>query len=334
MPELSRRDVLRTVGVGLAAGTASAGSVSADGGWHAVASPTDSDLADVAHTASGAYAVGGGGVVLERRGSGTDDGAEWHTLTTTGPDGNGSNLHACAPTADGVRLWVAGASGALAELDVETNTVASHSAPDDVTDQFTSLVVAGSGDDATVFVADSSGHVHVSTGTERSEPGERTWTHATPGSGAAIRALARGDGGRVVAVDANGDVFARGSEGAWARIGIEDADAGLYDATVVGGRARVAGGTLYREGDDAWDATDPTERTLYDIAMGSCGCIHAVGASGTVLHRPGHDLPGGVTVARWLGLWEETHPVEADLRGVTLGDPHVAVGASGTVVEA
>ncbi|QLC32807.1 hypothetical protein EFA46_000810 [Halarchaeum sp. CBA1220] len=334
MPEPSRRDVLRTVGVGLAAGTASVGGVSADGGWHAVASPTDSDLADVTHTASGAYAVGGGGVVLARRGSGTDGRAEWHALTTTGPDGNGSNLHACAPTADGARVWVAGASGALAEFDVETNAVTSHRAPDDVTNQFTSVVVAGSGDDATVFVADSSGHVHVSAGTERDESGGRTWTHATPGSGAAIRALARGDGGRVVAVDANGDVFERGSDGSWARIGIEDADSSLYDATVVGGQARVAGGKLYLESGDAWDVTDPTERTLYDVAMGACGCIHAVGAGGTILHRPGHDLPGGVTVARWLGLWEETHPVEADLRGVALGDPHVAVGASGTIVEA
>lgn len=332
MPELSRRDVLRTVGVGLAAGTASVGGVSAAGGWHAVASPTDRDLADVSHAANGTYAVGGGGTVLERRGSETDGGAEWHALTTTGPDGNGSNLHACTPTADGARLWVAGASGALAELDVETNAFASHRAPDDVTNQFTSVVVAGSGDDATVFVADSSGHVHVSTGAERGSGG-RAWTHATPGSGAAIRSLARGDEGRVVAVDANGDVFERTSDGTWARVGIEDADAGLYDVTVDGGRARVAGGKLYREGEDAWDVTDPTERTLYDIAMGACGCVHAVGASGMILHRPGHDLPGGVTVAQWLGLWEESHPVEADLRDVTLGDPHVAVGASGTIVE-
>ncbi|WP_435095112.1 WD40/YVTN/BNR-like repeat-containing protein [Halarchaeum sp. P4] len=336
MTELSRRDVLRAVGTGVAASTAGAGTASAassdTGGWQAVESPTDRTLTDVAHTAGGTYAVGGGGVVIERESNGkrAPGEAAWRTVTANGPDGNGSNLAAAAATDDGTRLWVVGASGALAELDVSTNEFVSYRAPDDVTNEFTSVAVSGSGADAAVHVGDASGHVHVSTG---SADDGRTWTHVTPGSGASVRGLAMRDATTGALVDANGSVFETTDGTSWERVGVEDVDGGLYDVTVTGGQTRVAGGALHLEADGGWGRTDPTQKTLYDIEMGSCGCIHAVGAGGTILHRPGHDIPGGVTVARWLGLWDEASPVETTLHGVVMGDPHVAVGANGTIVE-
>jgi len=309
----SRRDVLRAAGV-LAASAATAGTASASGGWHAVESPTDRSLRDVTH-AGRAYAVGDDGVVLERRDGG------WRPVTTEGPDGNGSNLHALAAGPDGERVWVAGASGALAELDVATNEFASHRAPDDVTNEFSDVAVRGD----VVYVADTSGHVHVGT------DGGRTWTHETPGSGASIRALSRTANG-VACVDGNGAVFER-ADGTWTREGIEDADHALRAVAHAGGQLRVAGGALYLETAAGWDVTNPSEATLTDLEVSSCGCVHAVGDDGTVVHRPGRGIPMGTTVARWLGVWDVTRPVGDDLNAVAVGRPHVAVGASGTILE-
>ncbi|WP_020222214.1 WD40/YVTN/BNR-like repeat-containing protein, partial [Halarchaeum acidiphilum] len=250
-------------------------------------------------------------------------------LSRNGADGNGSNLRAAAGDGAGT-VWIAGASGALAEIDAESGDLISHRAPDDVTNEFTAVAIAGSDGGATVYVADSSGHVHVSAG---SEGGHRTWTHATPGSGAAIRGVAVGDG-RVVAVDANASVFEASDGGAtWNRIGVDDADGGFRDVAVAGGTVHVAGGKLWSDAGDGWGVVDPFDTTLYDLEIGPCGCVHAVGADGTVRHRPGQGISGGATLAKWLGRWEAAHPTSEALYGIVLGRPHVAVGANGTIVE-
>ncbi|WP_211311135.1 hypothetical protein [Halarchaeum salinum] len=326
MVDLSRRRFLgvaagATIAAGTA-GTASAMRIGTGREWQPVSSPTDRTLHDVALADGTAYAVGGGGVVLER----TDEG--WRTLIANGPHDDGSNLHAAAGDGDG-RVWIAGASGALAVLDAATGTVTSHRSPDDVTNQFTDIEVAGTGDDATVYVTDSSGHVHASSG--RND--RRDWTHVTPGSGAAIRAVSCRNG-RTVVVDTNTDVFETHDGGAtWHRFGIDDADAGFRDVTLAGNSAHIVGGALYSETGGGWDVADPCEATLYDVEIGSCGCVHAVGADGTILHRPGRGIPYGATLAKWLGRWDTTNPVSETLHGFVLGPPHVAVGASGTIIE-
>jgi len=334
MTDVSRRRFLgAATGAALAwgvTGTASAAETgSGRGGWQPVDSPTDRALHGVARADARTYAVGGGGVILQR----TGDAGEWRVLTASGPDGNGSNLHTAA--SDGGRVWIAGASGALAVIDAATGDVTTHRAPDDVTNQFTSIALVGSGADATVYVADSAGHVHVSRG-RAGDTGDkdsgRDWTHATPGSGAAIRDVTAADG-RVVAVDANDDVFETHSGASWDRIGIDDADATLRGVAIAGGTAHVVGGALYSETADGWDVANPCDATLSAVEIGSCGCVHAVGADGTVLHRPGYGIPAGTTLAKWLGRWETTRPVQTELDDLVLGAPHVAVGANGTIVE-
>ncbi|GGN15297.1 PQQ-like beta-propeller repeat protein [Halarchaeum nitratireducens] len=326
MIDVSRRRFLgAATGAALAwgtTGTASAAGTGSGRDWQPVDSPTDRALHGVARAGDRTYAVGGGGVVLER----TSDAGEWRVLTANGPDGNGSNLHAAA--SDGERVWIVGASGALAVVDAATGDVTTHRAPDDVTNQFTSVALEP-GDGTSVYVADSSGHVHVST-EERGR--ERDWTHATPGSGAAIRDVTAADG-RVVAVDSNGDVFETRDGASWDRIGIDDADATLRGVAVAGGTAHAVGGALYSETADGWDVADPCEATLAAVEIGSCGCVSAVGADGAVLHRPGRDIPAGATLARWLGRWETTRPVQTELDALVLGTPAIAVGANGTIIE-
>lgn len=64
----TRRGVLTGIGATVAAalgGAAVSGTVAATGPWESVESPTGNTLHDVEYTATGAYAVAGGGIVLE-----------------------------------------------------------------------------------------------------------------------------------------------------------------------------------------------------------------------------------------------------------------------------
>lgn len=96
------------------------------------------------------------------------------------------------------------------------------------------------------------------------------------------------------------------------------ADSGLVNRALSQGRRESSGVT----------ATE-----CFHVAVGRCGCLHAVGAGGVILHRPGHTMSLTRTSAQKLGLWRQQTPVGENLHGIALGPPHVAVGAAGTVVE-
>lgn len=72
-----------------------------------VESGVDVSLYDVTDSAAGFFAVGGGGVVLNR----TENG--WIKILDGGPTGNGNDLYTCDVTDDEERLWFAGSSGAI-----------------------------------------------------------------------------------------------------------------------------------------------------------------------------------------------------------------------------
>jgi len=82
-----------------------------------VDSGVDVGLYGVETTSRGMFAVGGSGIVLNR----TENG--WKKVLQGGPSGNGNDLYAVSVTGDGHRLWFAGASGELGEMDVRTGSV-------------------------------------------------------------------------------------------------------------------------------------------------------------------------------------------------------------------
>ncbi|MFQ3319289.1 MAG: hypothetical protein ACI8UR_000637 [Natronomonas sp.] len=328
MNDYSRRTYLHGTAVTLGLAVAGAGSAMERRGhgdeWQRVSTPTNRTLTDVVFAADGAFAVGDGGVVLSR----TDDG--WETVLKNGPSGNGRNLTSAAAAADGKRLWMAGASGALAEYDVESGTLVGHSEPDGVTANLTDVAVTGTADGAGVYLADASGVIHASAANGDGS----SWTHQTPGSGATVHDLAFDGAGSGVFVDGNQGVFETSDGASWRRIGIETADHSLYAlATDGAGTTRVVGGAVYTRADGEWTVVDPSDKALNDVAVGECGCVHAVGGGGAVLHRPGHDMAGVRTAAERLELWSQANPTGENLHGIALGPPHVAVGDSGTVLE-
>ena len=282
--------------------------------WTAVETPTSRTLNAAATASTGPVAAGRNGLLLER----TDD--AWTTVTRNGPGGDGSDLTTLGVTDDGDRVWMAGASGALGTYDVRAGERTDRTAPDDVTDDFTALSVAGSPGDEHVYLGDSSGTVHVST------DGGESWTHLTPGSGATIHGLDCYGPASAVLVDGAGAAFETATGTDWHRAGVDaegrlaavDAD-GADDVTVVGAR-------VHERTDTGWHATDVTGATLTDVAVCSCGCVHAVGANGTIAHQPGEEMGND-------GGWEVSSPTDVTLHGVALGYPHVAVGASGTILE-
>lgn len=299
-------------GASIAAALVPAGVSATDSDWEVATTPVDSTLHDVVYTADGAYAVGNGGLVLERTATG------WEKVLDGGPTGNGNDLYGATTTDDGERLWVTGASGAIGEIDVRTNALTDRSAPNDQTNNFNDVAATGRAGAADVYVADDSGAIHYSF-----DNGEtQTWEYEVPGSGAGLSAIEfYGDRAGAV-IDTNGAVFQTDDGVTWERIGLEDADVTFYgldadaadDITVSGGNASVF------EYDGArWTPESLGDADLLDVdTEGDQGV--AVGGGGAVFEQNGE----------WALV---DTPTGENLNAVATGATDLVVGASGLVLE-
>jgi photosystem II stability/assembly factor-like uncharacterized protein len=311
----TRRQFLELSSAAVGAALVPAAGAASDGEWTVAETPVDSTLYDVVSTAAGAYAVGTGGVVIERTSEG------WRTFVRGGPTGNGNDLYGAATSDDGRRLWFVGASGAIGEYDVETGDLADHSAPMDVTNNFNDVAVTGRAGDADVYVAGDSGKLYYSfeNGTEGS------WEYVTPGSGSNVNAVNFYGERHGYVVDGNQTVFHTEDGETWERAGIADANVNFYgvdadgadDVWVAGG-----GGMLHHWNGSGWTPRDTGDTGLRDVTVAPVDDDGlAVGGGGAV-----YDLTDGVWRA-------QATPIGENLRAVVRGDPDIAVGASGTVVE-
>ena len=314
-PQGTRRSVLKATGALLATGglLGSAGAAAAATEWTVAETPTDRTLHAVVGTAAGPFAVGGGGDVLQR----TDEG--WTRVVDGGPTGNGNDLSGAGTTADGTRLWVVGASGAIGEYDVLTGSLVDHSAPNDVTNNFNDVSVVGEPGDANVYIAGDSGKIYSSD----ANGATGTWDQVTPGSGSAINAIDFHGPTSGHAVDGNQTVFATTDGGVYERVGIADANVNLYAVDSDSAESvHVAGGgaMVHRWDGAAWTPTDLGDASLRDIER-TDDAGYTVGSGGTVFEFGD-------------GKWRRAStPTGANLQSVRRGDTDIAVGASGTVIE-
>ena len=313
---LSRRTVLKGTGASIVGAVALPGMASAgETKWTVAETPTDSALYDTKYTVEGAYAVGTGGIVIER----TADG--WRKVLDGGPTGNSNSLYGADVTDDGERLWFVGESGAIGEYDVATGNLNDRSAPMDVINNFNDVAVTGQAGEANVYVAGDSGKMYYSFENGR----EGTWEDVTPGDGSNINAVDfYGDrSGHIV--DGNKSVFHTTDGETWNKIGIADANVNLYgvdsdgadDVWVSGG-----GGMIFHWDGAEWTPTDTGDAGLQDIDVSDDDTDGlTVGGSGKV-----YDLT--------LGSWEqEATPTGENLKAVVRGSPDIAVGAGGIVIE-
>jgi len=312
---LRRRTVLKTTGAALAAAALPSVAAAEETEWTSVETPTGNTLHDVQHTREGAYAVGGGGIVLERTAE------AWRKVLDGGPTGNGNSLFGAAVTDDGKRLWFVGSSGAIGEYDVETGNLEDHSAPMDVTNNFNDVAVTGEAGEADVYVAGDSGKMYFSFENGR----EGTWEYVTPGSGSNINAVDFFGTRKGHIVDGNKTVFATDDGETWDRIGLADANVNFYgvdsdgadDVWVSGG-----GGMVFHWDGVEWTPADTGDAGLRDIKVtDDDGDGLTVGGGAKV-----YDLTAG----RWE---QEATPTGENLEAVVRGSTDIAVGSAGTIVE-
>ncbi len=312
----NRRTFMKRAGSVAALAAVGATTASAESGWRTRESPTERTLYDVEETAGGVYAVGAGGVVLERTAKG------YVKVLDGGPTGNGNSLYGADVTDDGKRLWFVGASGAIGEYDVETGSLDSHSAPMDVTNNFNDVSVTGDAGEVNVYVAGDSGKLYYSFENGASQ----TWEYSTPASGAAINAVDFHDVKSGHIVDGNQTVLYTRDGATWDRLGIANANNNFYgvdsdgfdDVWVSGG-----GGTIFHWNGSEWIRSDTGDAGQRDIEVAGADSGYVVGGGGKVYDREN---------TRWS---QDATPSGENLKAVVLrgGESAVAVGAGGTILE-
>jgi hypothetical protein len=315
-PGLSRRSFVKALGAAAASTAVAGAATAAESGWTTAETPTERTLYDVADTAEGVYAVGGGGVVLERTATG------YEKIVDGGPTGNGNPLFGADVTGDGRRLWFVGASGAIGEYDVETGDLTDHSAPMDATNNFNDVSVTGTAGEANVYVAGDSGKMYYSFENGASQ----TWEDVTPASGSAINAIDFFDDRSGHVVDGNQTVLYTRDGTTWDRLGIENANYDFYGVDsdgFDGVRVSGGGGSIYRWNGSEWARSDTGDAGLRDVEVEGEDDGYVVGGGGKVYDREN---------AEWR---QEATPTGENLKALVRlgGESAVAVGAAGTVIE-
>ncbi|MEM4782248.1 MAG: hypothetical protein QXG03_11910 [Halalkalicoccus sp.] len=284
---------------------------SVDPGWTVADAPTDAALFDAVSTPNAAYAAGAGGVLLAR----TDD--EWELALESGPSAASETLRGVDAADDGWAVWIAGDGGALGRYDPDAGRHTDHSAPREITDNWTALAVAGEAGEERVALANGSGQVLLG-----SYDGETVaWDEPVkPGSGSSMSAIAFVGDALGYCCDTNAGVY-RIREGEFERIGIDGASG--FDALAATKEEVAAAsddGTVQRFDGAVWTPVRVAEDGIEGLATDG-GEWLAVGAGGAIYENSDGD-------------WEQADsPTEAALFAVAAGDVAVAVGENGTVVE-
>lgn len=285
--------------------------------WTAVETPTEADLSDAAVAGDRAFAVGDDGVVL------ADEGDGWRVVLEDGPSASEQALWGAAATDDGRAVWVAGDGGALARLDAETGRHVDHSAPRDITDNWTDVAVGGEAGDETVLLANGSGQILRG----RYRDGELAWDAPTePGSGSSIAGVVLADGTGFVC-DTNDNVFETTDAGeTFRRIGIDEVDGTLTDVAVtVSGDPAVSGddGVVYRYDAGNWTPIRVDDDEILALAFRDEWGL-ACGDEGVVYES-------AAEAADWERI---VTPASGTLRGAAVGEGRaLAVGDEGLAVE-
>ncbi|MDL5362599.1 hypothetical protein [Halalkalicoccus sp. NIPERK01] len=280
--------------------------------WVEADSPTGEALFDAVGAGESAYAVGANGVLLARPPSG-----DWEAALEGGPAAASTTLRGVDATDDGEAVWVAGDGGALGRYDSTTARHTDHSAPRDITDNWTGLAVAGAAGEERVALINGSGQVLLG-----SYDGETVaWDEPVkPGSGSSMSAITFVDESLGYCCDTNAGVY-RIRESEFERIGIEDASGfGALAATEETVAVASDDGTVQRFDGSVWTPIRVAEVALSGLDTDGEEWL-AVGASGTIHENRAGD-------------WEPADsPTEADLFAVAVGESPLAVGEGGTLVE-
>jgi hypothetical protein len=284
--------------------------------WTAVDSPVSVTLHAVVQTANGPCAVGNDGYVVGRASDGT-----WGVVVDAGIAAKNRAIYDVAPTDDGTRLWLVGANGTVGYYDLADGERRDLSATLDSDTALQSVAVSGPRGAEKLLVADANGNV-LPADVDGDDP---QWGHATrPAAGTVVTDLTADDAGIGYGVDTSGNVWVTTEDDGWERVGIDGDGASLYAITITGDGLLVGGGSGRLQSSDEefrWTPFSVGQATVYALD-GDADRTVAGGGSGNVHVR---ESGGDWRPADWSG--------SATIYGVCLGDPAVAVGAGGTILE-
>lgn len=122
--------------------------------WSTAKAPKKAELTGVEFSGGTAFVSGKRGLLAEREASG-----EWEALFDAGATGNGRGLLDLSVTDDGSRVWFAGYSGTFGYYDRDADETKPHSAPYDITSNFSSISANGDAGAEEVHAVDRDGHL-------------------------------------------------------------------------------------------------------------------------------------------------------------------------------
>jgi hypothetical protein len=284
--------------------------------WSAVDSPVSVTLHAVVQTANGPCAVGNGGSVVGRARDGT-----WGVVVDAGIAAKNRAIYDVAPTDDGTRLWLVGASGTVGYYDLAAGERRDLSATLESDSALQSVAVSGPRGGEKLLAADANGNVFPAD-VDGDDP---QWGPPTrPAAGTVLTDLAADDAGIGYGVDTSANVWVTTADDGWERVGIDGEGNSLYAVTTTGDGLLVGGGSGRLHASDEsfrWTPFSVGQATVYGLD-GDADRMVAGGGSGEVHVR---ESGGDWRPAEWSG--------SATIYGVCLGEPAVAVGASGTILE-
>lgn len=284
--------------------------------WTAVDSPVSVTLHAVVQTANGPCAVGNGGYVVGRATDGT-----WGVVVDAGIAAENRAIYDVAPTDDGTRLWLVGASGTIGYYDLAAGERRDLSATLESDSALQSVAVSGPRSEEKLLVADANGTVRPAD-VDGDDP---QWGPPTrPATGTVLTDLAADDAGIGYGVDTSANVWVTTEDDGWERVGIDGEGSSLYAVTTGGDGLVVGGGSGRLHVSDEsfrWTPFSVGQATVYALD-GDAERTLAGGGSGSVsVRESGGDWRSG----DWSG--------SATIYGVCLGAPSVAVGSGGTILE-
>ena len=288
--------------------------------WRTVETPFTSDLFEVVSTTRGPFAVGDGGIIAGNRGNG------WEIITDDGPNVSKNQMRTLAVTDDGKRLWFAGSSGALGCYDVETNRKYDYSYPNEMTSTWESIAVSGTIGSEKVLIANGSGEVLPAS----LDGFTINWgvLEKPANKGSTMTGLAASPDGYGYGIDTSGNAFMTTKNDGWKDIGVIESQVKFYDIWAEqNGRVYVAAGQgkLYRY--------DNSYRDWTPIGVAEKGALRAFDMYKNQMVALGD---GGLMYQRTDGgnRWEQIHtPTDDALYDLALGDPDIAIGKGGLVLE-
>ncbi|WP_049903211.1 WD40/YVTN/BNR-like repeat-containing protein [Halococcus agarilyticus] len=288
--------------------------------WQVVETPFSNDLFEVVTTSRGPFAVGDGGIIAGDRGKG------WAIITDDGPNVSQNQLRTLDVTDDGKRLWFAGSSGAIGCYDVETNRKYDYSYPNEMTSTWESIAVSGNTGSEKLLVANGSGEIMPCS----VDGFTINWgvPEKPANKGSTMTGLAASPDGYGYGIDTSGNAFMTTRNDGWKDIGVIESQVKFYDIWAErNGRVYIAAGkgVLYRY--------DNSYRDWTPIGVAEKGALHAFDMYENQMVALGD---GGLMYQRTDGgeRWERLHtPTDDTLYDLALGDPDIAIGKGGLVLE-